>query len=331
MTPGSIAMLLGETHGRRVQRPCSWAPRTWRSRAFAADPLLLSDGWRLYGVDGGSLSLLQVVCWTWGRLIVKSCSALYGRPRSAASGTSCRSGRARARCRCFLNAEHRAGRPCARRVVELRRGTGWSVPAGSPAEKRQDRDDDGWSTGRCAASWPRRSCTACGTRPSSQPSAGSRRTGRGARSRPPRRRTGCPRRGSRLPAGRRGPRRPFRVRTRLAAEHARLLHVSARRPAARRRARARSRTTGLRGGRPRRQRGIAHVARRRHAPGRRVASQDLPRFDYDDLMLGFFAQDDVRLGQRVALGVSARFDHHPRYGSFLSRAASRCCCALRPE
>ena len=57
------------------------------------------------------------------------------------------------------------------------------------------------------------------------------------------------------------------------------------------------------------------------------ANQDLPRFDYGDLTLGVFAQDDVRLGERASLGLSGRFDNHERYGGFLSPRVS---LLLRP-
>ena len=52
------------------------------------------------------------------------------------------------------------------------------------------------------------------------------------------------------------------------------------------------------------------------------ANQDLERFDYDHLTPGLFAQDEVRLGSRAVLGLSARLDHQDDYGTFLSPRAS---------
>jgi len=82
MTPGSVAMLLGETTGLRVQTtaPSTSAANVRIQGLRGRYSLLLSDGLPLYGVDGGSLSLLQVPPLDLGQVeIVKgAASALYG-------------------------------------------------------------------------------------------------------------------------------------------------------------------------------------------------------------------------------------------------------------
>jgi len=56
MTPGSVAMLLGETTGLRVQTtaPSTSAANVRIQGLRGRYSLLLSDGLPLYGVDGGS-------------------------------------------------------------------------------------------------------------------------------------------------------------------------------------------------------------------------------------------------------------------------------------
>src|SRR5512134_346788 len=82
MTPGSVAMLLGETTGLRVQTtaPTTGAANVRIQGLRGRYSLLLSDGLPLYGAEGGSLSLLQVPPLDLGQVeIVKgAASALYG-------------------------------------------------------------------------------------------------------------------------------------------------------------------------------------------------------------------------------------------------------------
>ena len=47
-------------------------------------------------------------------------------------------------------------------------------------------------------------------------------------------------------------------------------------------------------------------------------ARDVPRFDYDFLVPGAFAQYDVTVSPNLALSGSARFDHHSEYGTFFS-------------
>lgn len=50
--------------------------------------------------------------------------------------------------------------------------------------------------------------------------------------------------------------------------------------------------------------------------------RDISRFDYTYHVPSLFAQDDVTVSPAVAVSVSARYDHHSRYGAFLSPRAS---------
>ena len=51
-------------------------------------------------------------------------------------------------------------------------------------------------------------------------------------------------------------------------------------------------------------------------------SRDLPAFDYAFTTPGVFAQDELRLGSKGALGLSARVDHHSEYGTLASPRVS---------
>jgi iron complex outermembrane receptor protein len=48
------------------------------------------------------------------------------------------------------------------------------------------------------------------------------------------------------------------------------------------------------------------------------AARDVPRFDYDFLVPGAFAQYDVAVSPQLSLSGSARLDHHSEYGTFFS-------------
>jgi iron complex outermembrane receptor protein len=51
-------------------------------------------------------------------------------------------------------------------------------------------------------------------------------------------------------------------------------------------------------------------------------ARDVPRFDYDFLVPGAFAQYDVTVSPNLSLSGSARFDHHSEYGTFFSPRVS---------
>ena len=51
-------------------------------------------------------------------------------------------------------------------------------------------------------------------------------------------------------------------------------------------------------------------------------ARDVPRFDYDFVVPGAFAQYDVTLSPKLSLSGSARLDHHSEYGTFFSPRVS---------
>jgi len=51
-------------------------------------------------------------------------------------------------------------------------------------------------------------------------------------------------------------------------------------------------------------------------------ARDVPRFDYDFLVPGAFAQYDVTVSPKLSLSGSARIDHHSEYGAFFSPRVS---------
>src|SRR5262245_51344891 len=82
MTPGSVAMLLGETTGLRVQTTApSLGGSSVRIQGLRGHySQLLADGLPLYGAQGDSFSLLQVPPLDLGQVeVIKGvASALYG-------------------------------------------------------------------------------------------------------------------------------------------------------------------------------------------------------------------------------------------------------------
>jgi outer membrane receptor for ferrienterochelin and colicins len=51
-------------------------------------------------------------------------------------------------------------------------------------------------------------------------------------------------------------------------------------------------------------------------------ARDVPRFDYDFVVRGAFAQYDVTVSPKLSLSGSARLDHHSEYGTFFSGRVS---------
>ena len=291
--------------------------------------LLLSDGLPLYGTGGGSLSLLQVPPLDLGQVeIVKgAASALYG-PSAIGGVVNLVSQRPGERQRQGLvNVSTQEALDATLWLAEPRGSRAGSLLAGFHGQKRQDPDEDGWSD---LPSFARgvlrpRMLWDDGAGRSLFATVGGMAENRERRhrARGPGARRPALRAGPRLAAGRPGARRARGVRARPAAERARLLHSPARGPPARRR------PSSAAAARPRSARPCSAAAPER-TPGSSArplqsdayANLDLQRFDYDHLTPGLFAQDEMRLGSRVALGVSARFDHQERYGGFLSPRAS---------
>jgi len=335
MTPGSVAMLLGETTGLRVQTtaPSTGAANVRIQGLRGRYALLLCDGLPLYGTDGGSLSLLQVPPLDLGQVeIVKgAASALYG-PSAIGGVVNLVSQRPGERQRQGLvNASSQQAFDATLWLAEPRASRAGSLLAGFHGQKRHDPDHDGWSDLPAFARGvlrPRmlwddgagRSLFATvggmaenrsgGTQPGSVAPDGlpfaqdldSRQADLGL-------------------VGRIGFARGLLLSVRGSFGHRREERILG---SARERG---ERTTGfgeaVLGGSAGPHTWLVGAALQSDA----YANQDLERFDYDRLTPGFFAQDELRLGSRVMLGVSARFDHPDGYPSFLSPRAS---LLLRP-
>ena len=150
MTPGSVAMLLAETTGLRVQTtaPSLGAANVRVNGLRGRYTQLLADGLPLYGTQGDSLSLLQVPPLDLGRVeIIKgAASALYGptalggvvnlvarRPSDDATDV-------------LFNVTSQAGVDATAFLARRpRRGWGWTLLGGYHAQRPGDLDDDGWS------------------------------------------------------------------------------------------------------------------------------------------------------------------------------------------
>ncbi|HEX9187576.1 MAG TPA: TonB-dependent receptor [Vicinamibacteria bacterium] len=336
MTPGSVAMLLGETTGLRVQTtaPTSGAANVRIQGLRGRYSLLLSDGLPLYGAEGGSLSLLQVPPLDLGQVeIVKgAASALYG-PSALGGVVNLVSQQPTERQRQGLvNASTQEAVDATGWLVEPSHGE-WATTllAGFHGQRRQDTDDDGWSDLPSFARGVLRPRVFWndGAGRSLFLTAGAMAENR----------DGGTEEGRVAPDG-----LPFaqeldsrRVDAGLVGRFAfgRGLLLSVR--------------GSLTWGRERRVFGEALERGDRTAgfaeavlgggSGRHTwlvgtavqvddyVARDLPRFDYTFTTPGLFAQDEVRLGAKAALGLSARVDHHSAYGTL---ASPRLSFLLRP-
>jgi iron complex outermembrane receptor protein len=149
MTPGSVAMLLGETTGLRVQTtaPSPAAANVRIQGLRGRYTLLLADGLPTHGVGGGSLSLLQVPPLDLGQVeIVKgAASAFYG-PSAVGGVVNLVSQRAEEPQRqALVNASTQQAADATLWLLEPRRKAAPSLLAGFHGQKRQDPDGDGWS------------------------------------------------------------------------------------------------------------------------------------------------------------------------------------------
>lgn len=150
MTPGSVAMLVGETTGLRVQptAPSLGAANVRIQGLRGRYSQVIADGLPLYGGQGDSFSLLQVPPLDLGQVeIIKGvASALYG--ASALGGV--------------INLVSRRPADSARDVLFNQTSLGgndatvfladalaprlrWSLISGFHRQSRRDRDDDGWT------------------------------------------------------------------------------------------------------------------------------------------------------------------------------------------
>jgi outer membrane receptor for ferrienterochelin and colicins len=150
MTPGSVAMLIGETTGLRVQptAPSLGAANVRIQGLRGRYSQMLADGLPLYGGQGGSFSLLQVPPLDLGQVeIIKgAASALYG--SSALGGV--------------INLVSRRPTEPGREVLFNQTSLGgsdvtfwladttinrwsWTLLSGFHYQHRRDLDDDGWT------------------------------------------------------------------------------------------------------------------------------------------------------------------------------------------
>jgi iron complex outermembrane receptor protein len=150
MTPGSVAMLLGETTGVRVQTtaPSIGAANVRIQGLRGRYSQLLADGLPLYGAAGDSFSLLQVPPLDLGQVeILKgAASALYG--SSALGGVINLVSRrpAETATEALVNVTTQTGRDVTMfSGAAPRGGWSWTLLGGYHGQERQDFDRDGWS------------------------------------------------------------------------------------------------------------------------------------------------------------------------------------------
>jgi len=150
MTPGSVAMLLGETTGLRVQTtaPSLGAANVRVQGLRGRYAQMLADGLPLYGSGGDSLGMLQVPPLDLGQVeVIKgAASALYG---PAALGGVINLGSRRAtesEVETLLNATSLGGADAAVWIARAPvRGWSWTLLGGAHGQRRRDMDDDGWT------------------------------------------------------------------------------------------------------------------------------------------------------------------------------------------
>jgi iron complex outermembrane receptor protein len=150
MTPGSVAMLIGETTGLRVQptAPSLGAANVRIQGLNGRYSQVLADGLPLYGGQGDSFSLLQVPPLDLGQVeIIKgAASALYG--ASALGGVinlvsrrPIASGR-----EALLNMTSLGGSDATIWLADTPRDRWtWTLISGYHRQNRRDLDDDGWT------------------------------------------------------------------------------------------------------------------------------------------------------------------------------------------
>jgi iron complex outermembrane receptor protein len=149
MTPGSVAMLLGETTGLRVQTtsPALGAANVRIQGLRGHYSQLVADGLPLYGVQGDSFSLLQVPPLDLAQVeIIKgAASALYG--ASALGGVINLVSRrpAEAERELLLNATSQSGHDVTSWLAHpIGDDAFWTLLGGYHRQSDQDLDDDGW-------------------------------------------------------------------------------------------------------------------------------------------------------------------------------------------
>ena len=149
MTPGSVAMLLGETTGLRVQTtsPALGAANVRIQGLRGRYSQLVADGLPLYGAQGDSFSLLQVPPLDLGQVeIIKgAASALYG--ASALGGVINLVSRRpdEAERELLINATSQSGHDVTSWVANpIGETASWTLLGGYHRQSEQDLDEDGW-------------------------------------------------------------------------------------------------------------------------------------------------------------------------------------------
>jgi iron complex outermembrane receptor protein len=150
MTPGSVAMLIGETSGLRVQTtaPSLGAANVRIQGLRGRYSQMLADGLPLYGGQGDSFSMLQVPPLDLGQVeIIKgAASALYG--ASALGGViNLVSRRPTESSReVLLNQTSLGGNDATVWLADTRRTPwNWTLLGGFHRQSRRDLDEDGWT------------------------------------------------------------------------------------------------------------------------------------------------------------------------------------------
>ncbi len=149
MTPGSVAMLLGETTGLRVQTtsPALGAANVRIQGLRGRYSQLVADGLPLYGAQGDSFSLLQVPPLDLGQVeIIKgAASALYG--ASALGGVINLVSRrpAEAEREFLINTTSQSGLDLTSWLANpVGEAASWTLLGGYHRQSGQDLDEDGW-------------------------------------------------------------------------------------------------------------------------------------------------------------------------------------------
>jgi outer membrane receptor for ferrienterochelin and colicins len=328
MTPGSVAMLLGETTGLRVQvtSPSMGASNVRIQGLRGHYSQLLADGLPLYGAQGDSFSLLQVPPLDLGQVeVIKGvASALYG--TSAIGGVvNLVSRRPREKeNEVLLNATTLGGIDATGWVARPATWS-WSTIGGYHGQDRRDVDGDGWAD---VAGYDRGMVRPRVTFDNERGTSILFTAGFTTEDR-----EGGTIEGRRAPDG-----RPFEetLRTKHADTGSVAKWFVGETLVSIRGSFVRNELTRVFGGV--REEGIRKTSfGEASATGRRgrhtwvvgaafqhdgYNSQTLPRFDFSFSSPAAFAQDEFRIGPRLTLAASLRADAHSEYGALVSPRAS---------
>jgi outer membrane receptor for ferrienterochelin and colicins len=148
MTPGSVAMLLGETSGLRVQTtaPTLGGANVRIQGLRGRYSQMLADGLPLYGAQGDSLSMLQVPPLDLGQVeVIKGvASALYG--ASALGGVINLVSRRPREAEILFNQTTQSGTDVTAWLANPSQGQwSWTMLGGYHRQAAKDFDEDGWS------------------------------------------------------------------------------------------------------------------------------------------------------------------------------------------